>query len=169
VCKLLLDGLLFALPKNTSGFTSVSPSCSAAIGYRQTVNYLLQDNYLFDSTSQFKAFLRCGLFAPSHESFAWRSFTTATRNYAKLQLHWYHSQCSFLWLHPRRPPGGHSDGNDGVTKELVHWMNVPREEYEEMIRQQVINSRFSRLLIVSEVQQAKRCEEEIKTMGKKGE
>jgi hypothetical protein len=48
-------------------------------------------------------------------------------------------------------------------------MNVPREEYEEMIRQQVINSRFSRLLIVSEVQQAKRCEEEIKTMGKKGE
>jgi tRNA A37 N6-isopentenylltransferase MiaA len=113
---------LFALPDNTSGFTSVSPVCSAAIGYRQTVNYLLQDNYQFENIEQFMAYLK--------------SFTTSTRNYAKHQLHWYRNQNSFLWLHPR---GMSNDNMEEVTKELNHWMQVPREEYQDMLSQQVIS------------------------------
>lgn len=121
VSQLLLNRVLFALPENTSGFTSVSPVCSAAIGYRQTVNYLLQDNYQFENIEQFMAYLK--------------SFTTATRNYAKHQLHWYRNQNSFLWLHPR---GISQDYTEEVTKELDYWMHVPREEYEDMLTRQVI-------------------------------
>lgn len=67
-------------------------------------------------------------------------FSTATRNYAKKQLHWYRNQESFLWLHPRRKPNSQQSNDriiNSVVKELHHWITSPREEYINMLNYQV--------------------------------
>lgn len=132
VCELLLNKQLFYLPENTSGYKNVCPVVSASIGYRQTVNYLLQDDYQYNNIIQFSKYLR--------------EFTTATRNYAKKQFHWYRNQNSFLWLHPRKNHNfNHQENNndklvDSIVDELYHWITVPKEEYLSILNQQVQQS-----------------------------
>lgn len=58
MCELLLNKQIFYLPENTSGYTDVSPVISASIGYRQTINYLLQDDYQMNNSKQFSNYLR---------------------------------------------------------------------------------------------------------------
>jgi len=74
-----------------SGRLSQDMECSKSIGYRQTIDFLLQDYW-----SETYATSEDALLAYIKELCA------ATRNYAKRQLQWYRADEAFLWIHNKQ-------------------------------------------------------------------
>jgi len=95
-----------------------------AIGYRQTLEYLALSRAQRNSRA-FREYLT--------------SFTTATRNYAKRQLHWYRKDTSFLWMQiqRRRQDPAEDEPHRRVLRELCHWKDIGRYEYTRMVKHQV--------------------------------
>ncbi len=98
-----------------------------AIGYRQTLEYLGEYHKLQDARA-FQQYLG--------------EFTTATRNYAKRQLHWYRKDKEFLWMRIQRSiEDGIGDmPYQRVVQELCHWKNSSRQAYNQMIRHQLLRA-----------------------------
>ena len=68
-------------------------------------------------------------------------FTTATRNYAKRQLHWYRKDKQFLWLQIQRHEAGDLDEPyRRVLRELCHWREAPRHKYDRMVKHQLLRA-----------------------------
>jgi tRNA A37 N6-isopentenylltransferase MiaA len=124
---------IYQLPQHTSGYanqskevtsTPPSPTASAAIGYRQTVNYLCREKFM---EGDFRALLDYI-----------DQFSKVTRNYAKRQMHWYRKDANFLWIHDTS-----NNNNDKsaqrVAEEIYHWTYmVSRSEYETSLNAQVL-------------------------------
>ena len=140
VTELYLQRHIAQLPRHTSGYaatkkeeTSVaSPTASAAIGYRQTLNYLCRPNYKDRDAKALVEYIEC--------------FATATRNYAKRQLHWYRKDANFLWIHdvPRANSGMLTTKKQPCTasrrmaEELSYWAyEVTKEQYSNNLTAQV--------------------------------
>jgi hypothetical protein len=75
-----------------------------------------------------------------------RQFTTATRNYSKQQLKWFRQDNRCLWLEIFRhreniaDPGVVISPYRQVADEVLHWFQLPRQEYDAMIKDQIRTS-----------------------------
>jgi len=95
-----------------------------AIGYRQTLEFFCLPRTEQNSRT-FKEYLN--------------SFATATRNYAKRQLHWYRKDKAFLWMQVQWRQGD-GQGNapySRMLRELCHWKDIDRDKYVRMVKHQV--------------------------------
>lgn len=100
---------------------------SKSIGYRQTIQYLVQDRAHGD-TAAFTAFLA--------------EFASRTRNYARKQLQWYRRDPAFLWVRVQRR-GASSDPYAAIAEEIGHWIAQSREEFDAAIAQQMADKAVS--------------------------
>jgi len=131
-----------------------------AIGYRQTIEYLLSITEDSKVSGWGKRKEAVTSDVASFVSYA-QGFATATRNYAKRQLGWYRNDKSFLWIKIRRldpdtnelAGGGSgsssssSDSADRVTgavepyvkvsQEIIHWCGVTQSSYNQAIKHQL--------------------------------
>lgn len=140
---------VFQLPQHSSGFGHMAalsghsagvppcPTASAAIGYRQTVNFLCgatpqgQKERPKDRERARKKYRERKELVEYVDQFA-----TATRNYAKRQLHWYRKDPNFLWIHDTGGTG--SGASERIAKELYYWVyESPRDCFESVLNQQV--------------------------------
>jgi hypothetical protein len=76
--------------------------------------------------------------------FVLSNFATATRNYAKRQLHWYRKDDKFLWLQIARPdPAAQSTDRSPymrVAEEVQYWCRLPDNVYQKAIDNQMKSS-----------------------------
>ncbi len=104
-----------------------------AIGYRQSIAFLLSvvSDGEENISKNFKHFLR--------------DFATATRNYAKRQLHWYRKDNTFLWLEIDRPDPNQGSADvapyEKIAREIEHWNSIPTSNYRSMIKQQMLRAK----------------------------
>ena len=109
-------------------------TAAKAIGYRQTLEYLGReiarecDVDMNAASVSFRRYLS--------------DFATATRNYAKRQLHWYRKDMSFLWLKIVRPDAMANRTTEEepyreVAREILHWNSFPASNFRQMIKHQV--------------------------------
>lgn len=110
-----------------SGKLPADGVASKAIGYRQTVNYLCREDWKPEDHKSLLLFLR--------------DLCTATRNYATRQLKWYRSDTQVLWMHSSTARaevcGSVAAGKEQAVRELLHWLNVPRNEFDKRLESQV--------------------------------
>ena len=134
VAELYIKKYVFPLPRHTSGYvisakknaSDVSPTASAAIGYRQTINYLCRSEYKDGDTEALLHYVD--------------KFATATRNYAKRQLHWYRSDSNFLWIHDHLIAEDHlaKDTSMRIAEEIYYWTyEVCLQNYKRAVELQV--------------------------------
>lgn len=99
----------------SSGLRIAAAAPSRAIGYRQTISYLVsraiwwQENESENSevaTEAFRAYLH--------------DFMSATRGYAKQQLAWFRKEPRFQWVQSR----------EGAVEEISNMLNRTEQEYE---------------------------------------
>lgn len=122
-------------PSSSSSASVASPTASTAIGYRQTVNYLCRLRYKDKDAHALMEYIE--------------HFATATRNYAKRQLHWYRKDPNFLWLHDTskvEPTSGVLTGKKHqpcrasrrIAEEVYYWAyEVSKEQYSSGLNAQV--------------------------------
>ena len=117
-----------------AGHLTPNSTASKAIGYRQTIEYLgrsmLHDSN--DSEAQLALF---------HNYLA--DFATATRNYAKRQLHWYRKDKAFLWLKIDRSEDSLATSTNEepyrqVAREILHWNELPDSNFRQTIKRQML-------------------------------
>ena len=137
VTDLYLQKKLIKLPRNSSGYalnshqnktadeysSQSSPIASSSIGYRQSIDYLLREDFTRNDKAAMLEFLQ--------------RFFSATRNYAKRQLHWYRKDNDFLWIHAL--PGKEKKSIlESLAREIHHWsFAVSRSHYENNLSAQV--------------------------------
>lgn len=99
---------------------------SRAIGYRQTIEYLLNPSIQDNDWKAFRDFVV--------------EFATATRNYARKQHNWYRRDKEFLFLTMNRSAAVTAtstlDPYETVAQEIMHWIELPREEFDDHRQQQ---------------------------------
>jgi hypothetical protein len=104
-----------------------------AIGYRQTIEYLLglglgaSDKSRSTGVAAFDSYVK--------------GFATATRNYAKRQLQWYRKDKAFLWLRIHRPDplalSSDLEPYDRVAQEVLFWCSQGPSNFRQSVRQQL--------------------------------
>jgi tRNA A37 N6-isopentenylltransferase MiaA len=122
-----------------------SPTASAAIGYRQTLNYLCRLKHKEGDARALTEYI-------DH-------FATVTRNYAKRQLHWYRKDTHFLWIHDTFSNSNNNGNNNSnnnnnkndktnskspsgaarrIAEEMAYWVyKVSKEDYSTNLSLQV--------------------------------
>lgn len=104
-----------------------------AIGYRQTIEYLLglglgaSDKSRSTGVAAFDSYVK--------------DFATATRNYAKRQLQWYRKDKAFLWLRIQRPDplalSSDLEPYDRVAQEVLFWCSQAQSNFRQNVKQQL--------------------------------
>jgi tRNA dimethylallyltransferase len=109
-----------------------------AIGYRQAINYFTserpEDGFLSTSVNYDLFYLEF-----------LRDFSTATRNYAKDQLKWYRKDASFLFTRIYRNLQDKKSfqlSYEDKCEELLSLITLPREEYLELLDNQVKKNKY---------------------------
>lgn len=97
----------------TNGFLRANTSAAVAIGYRQVLDYLERPDPRWADVEPLKEFVRC--------------FGSATRNYARSQIHWFMKDPSFLWLEAK--PGN----PDAVAAELSRLIDLEPESFAQAL------------------------------------
>lgn len=87
-------------------------------------------------------YLLCLLFSEIHLPFVkllyhFRSFCTATRNYAKRQLNWYRKDSMFLFIGMHRRHVAKEVAYLRAAEEVWHWATCPRAEFTDAVKAQV--------------------------------
>eukprot|EP00605_Chrysophyceae_sp_TOSAG23-4_P002924 GSChrysophyteH1.ASY1.ANO1.3219.1 assembled CDS len=159
-CHAMIDGGLIQETASLleNGILTPETPSSKAIGYRQTIELLRQissHEHGDDGRRAFDTYLA--------------NFCTATRNYAKRQLHWYRKDSDFLWLRISRTGNAaekvlRPDANVGaeeieigsssdegthddyapyrkVMREILHWQGQPRGNYRQLKKQQILRAK----------------------------
>ena len=86
-----------------------------AIGYRQTLDYLMRKNPKENDIDAFSDYLN--------------KFTTATRQYAKKQMQWFRKDGAFVFV-PVDMKQSKAERIDSVTSSVIQLCRAPRSVYE---------------------------------------